>query len=142
MPNLGQLAVHERNTLRFVFLDPRARALYYDWEAVARTAVAAFRADVARAGAMAEATGLVEELSRSSPAFKTMWQENDVSDSPHAVKQLRHPVLGTVSFETSLYGVDGRQDLTMIVFLPATTELTKRITSLLESAEPGGKPSA
>ena len=131
LPNLGQLAANERNTLRMVFLDPRAQALYYDWETVARTAVAAFRADVARAGAMAEVAALVDELSRSSPTFKAMWQDNDVSDSAHAVKDLRHPVLGTMSFECSAFGVDGRQDLTMVVFLPVSADVAERIRSLL-----------
>lgn len=132
VPNLGQLAANERNTLRLVFLDPGARALYHDWEAVARTAIAAFRADVARAGAMAEVAALVNELSRFSPTFKAIWQDNDVSDSAHAVKNLRHLVLGTISFECSTFGMDGRQDLTMLVFLPASTDVAERITSLLE----------
>ena len=130
-PNLEQLAAKERNTLRRVFLDPRAQELYYDWEAVARSAVAAFRADVALAGAMAEVAALVDELSRSSPTFKAMWQDNDVSGSAPAVKDLRHPVLGTLSFECSTFGVDGRQDLTMVVFLPASTDVAERITSVI-----------
>lgn len=137
-PNLGQLAAKERNTLRLVFLDPGARALYYDWEAVARMSVAAFRADVARAGAMAEVAALVDELSHSSPAFKAMWQDNNVLDSAHAVKDLRHPVLGTMSFEVSSFGVDGRQDLTMIVFVPASIDVAERITSLLGTPRQAG----
>lgn len=137
-PNLGQLPMHERNTLRLVFLDPRARALYHDWEGVARMAVAAFRADVARAGAMAEVAALVEELSRSSPAFRALWRENGVSDSSHAVKDLRHPVLGTLRFECSTFGVDGRQDLTMVVFVPADPDTADRITSLLGTGKQAG----
>jgi transcriptional regulator with XRE-family HTH domain len=134
-PMMGQNAGQERNTLRMVFLDPNAKTLYYDWEAVARMAVAAFRADVARAGAMAEVAAMVEELSRSSPAFKAMWQDNAVADSVHAMKDLRHPVLGTISFEASTFGVDGRQDLTMVVFLPASRDIAERITNLLEHQE-------
>ena len=57
-----------------------------------------------------------------------------MSYSGHAIKDLRHPVLGTMSFEVSSFGVDGRQDLTMIVFLPANEDLANRITGLL--AEP------
>jgi MmyB-like transcription regulator ligand binding domain len=113
------------------FLDPDAQTLYFDWEAVARLAVAGFRADVARAGAMVEVAAMVDELSRSSPAFKTMWQDNDVSDSSHAVKDLRHPVLGRISFEASTFGVDGRQDLTRMVFLSTDTKFAGRITRLL-----------
>jgi hypothetical protein len=130
-PNMGQNVGHGRNTLRMVFLDPHAQTLYFDWEAVARMAVAGFRADVARAGAMAEVGAMVDELSRSSPAFKKMWQENDVLNSAHAMKDLRHPILGTISFEASTFGVDGRQDLTMMVFLQASADVAGRITGLL-----------
>ena len=130
-PNLGPSASYGRNTLRMVFLDPQARTLYYDWEAVARMAVAGFRADVARAGAMAEVTAMVEELSRSSPVCKAMWQHNDVSDSVHAVKELRHPLLGKIKFEASTFGIDGRQDLTMMVFLPTSSDVAERFIGLL-----------
>ena len=130
-PNLDELAAPQRNTLRMVFLDPRARSLYSDWEAVARMAVAAFRADVARAGAMVEVAAMVGELSRSSEQFRAMWQDNDVSDNAHAAKDLQHPVLGKLSFECSTFGVDGRQDLTMIVFLPASPDIAERIAGLL-----------
>ncbi|AXC15818.1 Putative DNA-binding protein [Acidisarcina polymorpha] len=132
-PNFAELALPERNTLRMVFLDPQAQTLYYDWEGVARMAVAAFRADVARAGAMAEVAAMVDELSRSSPAFKAMWQDNDVSATAHATKDLRHPVLGTLNFEASIFGVDGRQDLTMMIFMPTSTEVAERIRSHLEA---------
>jgi len=139
LPNLGQIAANERNMLRMVFLDPRAQALYYDWEAVARTAVAAFRADVAPASATAEVAALVDELSRSSSTFKAMWQDNDVSDSANAVKDLRHPVLGTISFECSTFGVDGRRDLTMVVFSCRSVQTSrKRITSLLGTPRQAG----
>nr|WP_114207614.1 helix-turn-helix transcriptional regulator [Acidisarcina polymorpha] len=131
-PNMGEETGYGRNTLRMVFLDPNAQTLYPDWEAAARMAVAGFRADVARAGAMAEVAAMVDELSRSSPAFKAMWQENDVSDSAHAMKELRHAVLGTINFEVSIFGVDGRQDLTMMVFLPASRGEAERIANLLQ----------
>ena len=134
MPNLGKLPAKERNTLRLLFLDPEAQALYYDWEAVARTAVAAFRADVARAGAMIEVGALVDELLRSSSPFRSMWQDNDISYSAHALKALRHPTLGKLSFETSLFGVDGRLDLTMLVFVPSTSDVAQSISSLLKPA--------
>src|SRR5579872_2464912 len=54
----------ERNILRLMFLDPRARARQTDWQGVARSVVAAFRADAVRAGASQEIQSFVEELSR------------------------------------------------------------------------------
>jgi transcriptional regulator with XRE-family HTH domain len=66
----GSLPPGQRNIVRYIFLDPRARAAQYDWESVARFALGAFRVDAARAGAAAEAEPLVDELCRLSPEFR------------------------------------------------------------------------
>src|ERR1700712_5844560 len=46
-----ELPAGQRNILRRIFRDPRSRSAQLDWESVARFVVAAFPADVARAGA-------------------------------------------------------------------------------------------
>jgi len=62
---------------------------------VARFAVAAFRADVARAGAVRNVQALVDELCRLSPEFQTIWRDNDVrSTYGELAKTLRHPLAG------------------------------------------------
>jgi transcriptional regulator with XRE-family HTH domain len=122
----------QRNILRYIFLDPRARAAQYDWESVARFVLGAFRVDAARAGAAVEVEPLVEELCRISPEFSSMWRDNDVRGGHHeAVKQIRHPVLGPIAFEFSAFSVDGRTDLSMVVYNPATAEAAEKIKSLL-----------
>jgi transcriptional regulator with XRE-family HTH domain len=128
----GSLPPERRNILRFIFLDPRARAAQYDWESVARFALGSFRVDAARAGAAAEVESLVEELCRLSPEFRAMWRDNDVR-GPHgeAVKHIRHPALGSLAFEHSAFAVDGRPDLSMVVYNPATPQDAERIASLL-----------
>jgi transcriptional regulator with XRE-family HTH domain len=134
LADYGELPLEERNILRRIFCDPRSRAINEEWEHVARFVVAAFRADVARAGAGAEASvnALVEELSRRSPDFATMWAENDVRYYGDGIKTLRHPALGLVSFEYSAFAVDGRPDLGMIIYNPATPEDLDRVRSLVE----------
>ena len=128
----GSLPPERRNVLRFIFLDPRARAAQYDWESVARFALGAFRVDAARAGAAAEVEALVEELCRLSPEFRAMWRDNEVNGGRHeAVKHIRHPTLGPIAFEYSAFAVDGRPDLAMIVYNPATPQDAERIKSLL-----------
>jgi transcriptional regulator with XRE-family HTH domain len=117
----GSLPPEQRNMLRFVFLDPRARAVHYDWESLARLVLGAFRLDAARAGAAADVEPLVDELCRRSPEFKAMWRDHDV---PHAhgdgVKHIEHPTLGPIAFEYSAFAVDGRTDLSLLVYNPMT----------------------
>jgi transcriptional regulator with XRE-family HTH domain len=128
----GSLPPDQRNILRYIFLDPRARSAQYDWESVARFALGSFRVDAARAGATAEVESLVEDLCRLSPEFRAMWRENDVRGvHGEAVKHIRHPALGPLAFEYSAFAVDGRPDLAMVVYNPATPEDAERIQSLL-----------
>jgi transcriptional regulator with XRE-family HTH domain len=129
----GALPPEQRNMLRFIFLDPRARAAHYDWESVARLVLGAFRLEAARAGAAADVAPLVEELRRLSPEFETMWRDNEVPGARvEAVKHIRHPVLGPIAFELSAFAVDGRPDLSLLVYNPATPEDVERAASLLE----------
>jgi transcriptional regulator with XRE-family HTH domain len=126
----GSLPPEQRNILRFIFLDPRARAAQYDWESVARFVLGAFRVDAARAGAAVEVEPLVGELCRLSPEFKAMWRDNDVRGAHgEAIKRIRHPVLGAIAFEYSAFA--GRTDLTMVIYNPATAKDAESIKSLL-----------
>ena len=127
----GSLPPEQRNILRFIFLDPRARAAQYDWESVARFVLGAFRIDAARAGAAAEVEPLVHELCRLSPEFAAMWRDNDVRSHGEAVKHIRHPVLGPIAFEYSAFAVDGRPDLSMVIYNPVLPADLDRIGSLI-----------
>lgn len=131
----GSIPPEQRNILRMIFSDPRVRAAQYDWESVARHVVAAFRTDAARAGAASQVAQLVEELCRLSPEFEALWRDNDVMSFGEGVKHLKHPVLGPISFEYSSFAVDGRTDLGMVVYNPATQLDAERIGSLLASRE-------
>jgi len=127
----GALPPEERNVLRMMFLDPRARAVQYDWEGVARFVVSAFRVDAMRAGAAAEVEPLVDELCRLSPEFKAMWRDNDIRGPSEHVKHIRHPLLGPLAFEYSAFAVDGRPDLSLVVYNPATPADAEKIRSLI-----------
>lgn len=133
LSDYAAMAPDDRNILRRMFCDPAVKAAQFDWESVARFVVAAFRADVARVGAGNEAAvqALVAELTARSPAFAAMWADNDVRHYGEGVKRLRHPVLGAVAFEYSAFSVDGRPDLAMIVYNPATAEDLAAVRSLL-----------
>jgi transcriptional regulator with XRE-family HTH domain len=134
LTDYGALPPKDRNILRLTFLDPRSRAVQYDWESVARFVVGAFRVDAARAGADVEL--LVDELCRLSPEFKAMWRDNDIRSHGEAVKHIRHPVLGELAFEYSAFAVDGRPDLSMVVYNPATPADTDKIKSAIKPVPP------
>jgi hypothetical protein len=133
LTDYGALAPEQRNILRLVFCDPRVRAAQFDWDSVARFVVAAFRADAARAGATARVEALVDELSRASREFAAMWRDNDVRSYGEGLKRLKHPTAGAIAFEYSAFAVDGRHDLGMVVYNPATPEDAQRVRSLIES---------
>jgi len=129
----GAVAPEERNILRLFFLDPKVRAAQSDWEGVARFIVGAFRADVARAGAGIAVEPFVSELGRLSPAFKAMWEDNEVR-GPHGdgIKHMRHPLIGQITFEYSVFAVDGRTDLFMVIYNPVEPAAAEKIRSLME----------
>src|SRR5579862_5217675 len=131
LTDYGSLPPEQRNILRFIFLDPRVRAAQYDWESVARMVVSAFRVDAARAGAAAEVEPLVDELCLRSPEFKALWSDNDVRSHGEGTKHMRHPVIGALAFEYSAFAVDGRPDLNMVVYNPATPADAEKIRSLM-----------
>jgi transcriptional regulator with XRE-family HTH domain len=135
LTNYSQLPPERRNILRLIFCDPRVREAQYDWEGVARFVVAAFRADAARAGAVSHVADFVDELCQLSPEFAALWRDNDVRTHGEGVKHLRHPVLGPMAFEYSAFAVDGRPDLGMVVYNPATPADAERIKALLAKIE-------
>ena len=47
-------------------------------------------------------------------------------------RAMRHPIAGPSAFEYSAFAVDGRPDLGMVIYNPATPEDAGRIRSLME----------
>jgi len=131
LTDYGASPPEDRNILRKIFLDPQVRAAQFDWEAVARFVVSAFRADTARAGAGDEVAPLVEELSRRSPEFAAMWQDKEVRSYGEGLKKIRHAKAGMIAFEYSSFAVDGRPDLAMVVYNPASDEDRDKVRSLI-----------
>lgn len=120
-----------RNILRLIFADERVRAAQDDWRAVARYVVGAFRADAARAGAGSEIAQLVDELCTASPEFRAMWDDNEVTGIRDGIKRLHHATLGTIELEFSSFSVEGRPDLTMMVYQPVAPEVVDQISALI-----------
>ena len=134
LADYAALAPEQRNGLRLVFCNPGIRAKMPNWASDARFVVAAFRADTARAGAARNVAALVDELRRISPEFDAMWRDNDVRQSyGEGPKYIRHPIGGRIALDYSAFAVDGRPDLGMVVYNPATPADAERIRALIKS---------
>jgi transcriptional regulator with XRE-family HTH domain len=126
-----KLAPEERNVLRLLFCRPHMRAKMPDWDSDARFAVAAFRADITRTGASERGRTLVDELSRLSPEFAAMWDDNDVSSYGEGTKHVNHPKVGPFAMNYSTFAVDGQPHLGMVVYAPASTVDAERMRALI-----------
>jgi transcriptional regulator with XRE-family HTH domain len=127
----GTAQRNQMNILHRMFCNPNVRDAQTDWESVARFVVGAFRADSVRTGA--DVTEFVQELSRLSPEFAALWLENDVSSHAEGTKQLRHPIVGLLTLEYSGFSIEGRPDLSMVVYSPAAQSDKEKIGLLIAS---------
>ncbi len=134
LTDYSKLPREGRNILRLMFGSDHVRARNADFDSIARFVVGAFRADVARAGAStsAEVIKLVMELSRLSPEFEALWQDNDVVAHGEGVKRIHHPDAGLLAMEFSSFAVEGRPELGMIIYNPATPDDAERLRMLLD----------
>lgn len=134
LTDYGSLPPERRNILRILFGDQKGRPVRSDWVDAAPSVVAAFRIDVARAGAEAEVTPLIDELCAWNSEFAAIWRENSVQSFAGIVKRLHHPVLGQIALEYSSLAIDGRPDLAMAVYNPITMQARVALQALLQSS--------
>ncbi|MEH0073077.1 helix-turn-helix transcriptional regulator [Pannonibacter sp. Pt2] len=134
LTDYSKLPREGRNILRLMFGNSRVQARQANWESVARFVVGAFRADVTRVGASgsAEVTALIAELCRASPEFEALWRDNDVVAHGEGVKCIQHPEAGLLELEFSSFAVEGRPELGLIVYNPASPADAERLKRLIE----------
>jgi transcriptional regulator with XRE-family HTH domain len=121
------------NTARFVFLDPRARGFYLEWEQVAKDSVAILRSEAGRDPHDRGLSDLVGELSTQSELFRTLWAAHNVRYHDTGVKRIHHPVVGdlTLTFETMSLTAD--PSLTMFVYTAEPGSRSEEALNLLGS---------
>lgn len=90
------------NGARFVFLTPRAKDFFVDWDTIANDCVGILRAEVGRDPYDKRLSDLIGELSTRSEEFRVRWAAHHVKLHRTGVKRFHHPVVGdlTLDFET------------------------------------------
>jgi hypothetical protein len=110
---------HQRNLLRFVFLDPMARKLIPDWEDRARRLLAEFRADYAQSFRNAPVRALADELQTKSRLFGSAWNEQGVQHRAGGLREFVHPEQGLLCFEQHTFNPADRRDYKLVVLVSA-----------------------
>jgi len=82
------------NHSRFIFLDPKARDFYPNWDLAANTNVAILRTQTGRNPFDKRLADLVGELSVRSEEFRTRWAAHNVRRHYAGTKVFHHPVVG------------------------------------------------
>jgi transcriptional regulator with XRE-family HTH domain len=137
------------NHSRFIFLDPRARDFYPNWELAADTNVAILRTQSGRNPFDKRLADLVGELSVRSEEFRTRWAAHNVRRHYAGTKIFRHPVVGELelAYEAMELAEDPGFTLTVYPAVPgspsderlrmlASWAATERIQDLAEAPQP------
>lgn len=137
------------NHSRFIFLDPKARDFYPNWELAANTNVAILRTQSGRNPFDKRLADLVGELSMRSEEFRTRWAAHNVRRHYAGTKVFRHPVVGELelAYEAMELAEDPGFTLTVYPAVPgspsderirllASWAETERIQDLAAAAQP------
>ena len=103
------------NTVRFLFLNPRARSFFRDWTKAAGDIVGNLRIELGRSPYDRPLQALIAELATQSDEFAAIWAAHDVRYHDSGTKTLHHPVVGDLdlSFEVLDLPADLGQALTV-----------------------------
>ena len=137
------------NHSRFIFLDPRARDFYPNWDLAANTNVAILRTQSGRNPFDKRLADLVGELSVRSEEFRTRWAAHNVRRHYAGTKIFRHPVVGELelAYEAMELAEDPGFTLTVYPAVPgspsderlrmlASWAATERIQDLADAPQP------
>jgi transcriptional regulator with XRE-family HTH domain len=121
------------NICRFLFLDPRGRDLFVDWDASAAQCVAVLHAHAGQDPHDRELSDLVGELSTRSEAFRTRWAGHNVRFHDTGVKRLRHPVVGELNLAFNRLEVSADPGYTVLAYAAQPGSPDEQALKLLAS---------
>jgi transcriptional regulator with XRE-family HTH domain len=102
--------------LRYMFMDPRSRQFFVDWDGAANDMVGLLRAEAGRSPGDPIIADLVQELSGRSEAFAERWARHDVRFHRNGVGTYDHPVAGRLTLLYEDLDLPTEPDQTILVF--------------------------
>jgi transcriptional regulator with XRE-family HTH domain len=104
------------NVARFVFLSPRARDFFLDWEGSANGLVANLRTEAGRNPYDRALSDLVGELSTRSEEFRTLSAAHNVRYHHTGLKDIHHPVVGDLHLTFESLDLPADAGLSLVVY--------------------------
>jgi transcriptional regulator with XRE-family HTH domain len=134
-----------RNVARRILLDPSARELYPQWDALAQEVTHVLKLNSTRFSEDRALRELIEELSRASAEFRHYWERQEVFEKTFGRKVLDHPAVGRLELEYESFEIAPLTGQVLIVYTaPPGTPTAKRIAELdavaRELGRDGGPP--
>lgn len=121
-----------RNVLLRMFLDETWRQLFENWEFLAASVVAQFRAATSELNSYPEHRRIVETLRERSPKFAALWQQIELAHPQSCQKTLRHPTVGRMTFNYTTLACEGDDRGCWIsIYTPAAVEDQAALDELL-----------
>jgi transcriptional regulator with XRE-family HTH domain len=139
MIDFGEVAERERNFLRLIFTDPRMRALYPDWEGLARAVISYIRMEAARKPDDPRLAELIGDLSIRDSQFRQWWAGHHVALKRRGARTYNHPVVGEITLEWDTLTSDADPDQQLIVYTAqpgSPSEQALRILASWAASEP------
>jgi hypothetical protein len=124
--------IRPANNARFVFLNPKSREFFVDWERAADDIVAMLRSEAGRNPYDKALTDLVGQLSTQSDTFRTRWAAHNVRFHRTGRKQLHHPVVGDLDLSYEAMELPG-EELTVLAYTAEPGSPTQDALNLLAS---------
>jgi transcriptional regulator with XRE-family HTH domain len=110
------MPVAERNMVRWMFLDPRARGLYPDWADIAAQMVAILRVAGGRDPGDTRLAAVVGELSTRSDDFARLWSAQQLFEHTHGPKRFHHDAVGTMTLNYETMHLPADAGLSLILY--------------------------
>jgi transcriptional regulator with XRE-family HTH domain len=121
------------NFARFIFLDPRAKDFYADWQRSAKDCVALLRSEAGRNPFDRDLSDLVGELSTRSEEFRGHWATHNVRLHNKGEKRFNHPLVGELELSYNRIALPADPGLTIIAYTAEPGSKSAEAFSLLAS---------
>jgi hypothetical protein len=124
---------HPVNFARFVFLDPRAKEFFADWERAAKDVAALLRLEAGRNPFDRALSDLVGELSTRSEEFRGYWATHNVRLHTKGEKRFNHPVVGELELSYNRIDVAADPGLMIVTYTAEPGSRSEEALRLLAS---------